>query len=302
MAAAPPMNLGAKSAHLNNTGAFLMQGKGASFDMEEDDETAATNYVGALQQFFGPSPKKIELDLGSMRSHEAYFLPDAYRGRSDFLRNTVVDLMTESRNNFLTSVILPMRHTDNPNMKWSSFKFDQTLVDFEPEQGVPRYVSVRSEQHAEYMQRRGIALYLNHGFANSDLGRLDYNLKLNAIACATQETMCQEGLLAMLDTKMVYKELAAKKHYREGASVAPSKIRTDSMQRWASVQKVDRGWHMLDAEINHQMHAESIYPDAWIVPPRMRHYAVLGQAAETEYFRAGPISRINQCRRRQIRR
>ena len=106
-----PLPPGARAAALSNTAAFINGTSNPSgIQAEKADPNAATNYVGAMQQFFGPSPKKIDLDLESMRPHEAYFLPDAYKGRSDFLRNTVVDLMSErKRNNFLTSVILPLR-------------------------------------------------------------------------------------------------------------------------------------------------------------------------------------------------
>ena len=36
--------------------------------------------------------------------------------------------------------ILPWRQQDNPNIAWDLVKFDKTLIDMEPEQGVPRYV------------------------------------------------------------------------------------------------------------------------------------------------------------------
>ena len=32
---------------------------------------------------------------------------------------------------------------------------------------------------------------------------------------------------------------------------------------------------------------------SWIVPPRMTIFAAMGQAAETEYYRAGPAARVN---------
>ena len=74
-------------------------------------------------------------------------------------------------NSFMTSEILPWKYQENPNIAWDSIKFDKTLVDLEPEQGVPRYVTVEREAHTDYMVRRGLALLVNHGFAATPGGQ-----------------------------------------------------------------------------------------------------------------------------------
>ena len=68
--------------------------------------------------------------------HEAWFLPDAYKGRNDYIRETIVQMLV-NYNNFMCQEILPWRQQDNPNIAWDSIKFDKTLVDLEPEQGYP---------------------------------------------------------------------------------------------------------------------------------------------------------------------
>lgn len=81
-------------------------------------------------------------------------------------------------NSFMTSEILPWKYQENPNIAWDSIKFDKTLVDLEPEQGVPRYVTVEREGHTDYMVRRGLALIVNHGFAGGALQPHSRKLKL----------------------------------------------------------------------------------------------------------------------------
>ena len=44
----------------------------------------------------------------------------------------------------------------------------------EPEQGIPRYVTVERETHTDYMVRRGLALIVNHGFAATPGGQKDF--------------------------------------------------------------------------------------------------------------------------------
>jgi len=92
------------------------------------------------------------------------------QGRNDYIKETLVQLIV-NYNSFITSEILPCeclpafhvsffrtppryphrfrdsslqtgRQQENPNIAWEKVTFDKTLVDLEPEQGVPRYVTV----------------------------------------------------------------------------------------------------------------------------------------------------------------
>jgi hypothetical protein len=80
------------------------------------------------------------------------------QGRNDYIKETLVQLIV-NYNSFITSEILPCesrsteslsyrlslltgRQQENPNIAWEKVIFDKTLVDLEPEQGVPRYVTV----------------------------------------------------------------------------------------------------------------------------------------------------------------
>jgi hypothetical protein len=99
------------------------------------------NYYNALQPYLGPMTKAVDHQPSDAFPHEAYFLPDAYQGRNDYIRETLVQLVV-NYNSFITSEILPWRQQENPGIAWDSITFDKTLVDMEPEQGVPRYVTV----------------------------------------------------------------------------------------------------------------------------------------------------------------
>ena len=66
--------------------------------------------------------------------------------------------------------------------------FDNAFVDYEPEQGVPRLLTQRSATFQDHMSRRGIAFVVNHGFANTEGGRLDFFYKLAHMKHVLQET------------------------------------------------------------------------------------------------------------------
>jgi hypothetical protein len=187
-------------------------------------------------------------------------------------------------------IVYAGRQQDNPNLAWNTITFDKTLVDLEPEQGVPRYVTVEREQHTDYMVRRGIALIVNHGFAATEEGQKDFLYKLATIAGAVQETCDQAGVVALLRAKSEYKQHEVN-HSRNCNSAYEAY--QPELWRFGIVQHAERGWYHLDAEAEHVMRLEGIQPDTWIVPPRMTIFAAMGQQAETEYSRAGPDARAN---------
>ena len=156
-------------------------GMGPELYRGEGGLATAGEYHNALEPFLGPPTKSIDYQPSHRFPHEAWFLPDAYQGRNDYVRETIVQTVV-NYNSFVTSQILPWKQQDNPNIAWDSIKFDKTLIDMEPEQGVPRYVTVEREAHTDYMVRRGLALIVNHGFAATPGGQKDFLYKVATIA------------------------------------------------------------------------------------------------------------------------
>jgi hypothetical protein len=251
-------------------------------------------YGEMVEPFWGPPSRKLDEDQSTRYPHEAYFLQDAYAGRNDYIRQTIVYAVV-NQNSFMTRVILPWRHQENPNIAWEKVQFNRTIADLEPEQGVPRYVTVEKEKHSDAMVRRGLALIVNHGFAATPGGQSDWAWKLATIAGAMQETCDQDGLLALLACKDQYQT------FRD-AAVDQLEMQEEAKQvaqedrelfRFGVVQREDRGWIALDAEAEYEMRLQHVQPNSWIVPPRMLNFVALGQKAETEYYRAGDEARAN---------
>jgi hypothetical protein len=255
----------------------------------EGSHVTGGDYYNRLEPFLGPPTKSIDYQPSDQFPHEAWFLPDAYKGRNDYIRETIVQMVV-NYNSFITSEILPWRQQNNPNIAWDSIKFDKTLIDLEPEQGVPRYVTVERESHSDYMVRRGLALIVNHGFAATEGGRKDFAYKVATIAGAVQETCDQSGIMALLRSKNEYRHLVSSKIRNANDAF---ECFNHELWRFGIVQHSERGWYHLDAESQHCMRLENIEPDTWIVPSRMTSYAAMGQMAETEYYRAGADARLN---------
>lgn len=266
---------------------------GAGYPGTVGNHMTVRDYGAMVEPFFGPPSKPIADNTDSRYPHEAFFLQDAYNGRNDYIRQTIVYAVV-NQNSFMTKYILPWRNQDNPNIAWEKVQFNRTLMDLEPEQGVPRYVTVEKEAHSDKMVRRGLALIVNHGFAATPGGQNDWAWKMATIAGAMQETCDQDGLLTLLGCKDTYKALRTPLVYG-AAEKAASKTRQEDRElfQFGIVQREDRGWISLDAEAEYEMRLQHVQPDSWIVPPRMLNFVALGQPAETEYYRAGEEARAN---------
>lgn len=278
-------------AHTGGPALWLENG-GANSGAANINDTANT-YPTKLLPFFGPRPPASPDDaLRANRPFEAYFLPDAYKGRNDYLSSTLVEILL-SGNSFITSRCLPMMHRDDPNIRWSTMKFDSTLVDYEAEQGVPRLITSRSATYQDFMSRRGIAFLINHGFANTPAGQMDFFYKFSAMATAMQETLDQEGILAIINCKNEYPSITSSlpEALRIGGMEPVQCFRT-AVDQWGMIQKGERAFVHLDEIVKAAMSREGVYPDTWLVPPGMRSYVTL-EPAESEYFRAGPAARTN---------
>ena len=126
-----------------------------------DSSTTGDNF-GHLEAFFGPYRGSNEdMRADSRLSHETYNLPKAYEGKNKFLEE-VLDFKIKAESDFYTKAILPWAACEDLTVNWDVFSFDRTLLDLEPEQGAPRFVTATQEQHSDRLLRRGLAFIIEH--------------------------------------------------------------------------------------------------------------------------------------------
>jgi len=244
-----------------------------------------------LESFFGPYRGSHEsMSADQQLSHETYNLPKSYEGKNKFLEE-VLDFKIRKEDEFYTARLLPWQATDDLHVKWEIFSFDRTLVDLEPHQGVPRYVTASTESHSDNLLRRGLAFVIEHGFYKTARGKRHFNLNLAQITDAVHTT-CYFGVIhALLQGQNFYKEWNRK----FGRQVARH---NDLMQmerrRWGIVQKSPNGLYLLDAEIRHEMKREGIVPNIWVFPDRMLIYVNMVGEHQTSYSQRGPEANSNR--------
>ena len=238
-----------------------------------------------MQQFFGPLRNSDIATVAADRfAHETHNLPKAYEGRNKFLMATIDFLITKD-DDWYTRVILPWEFTEELHVAWNIWRFNKTMMDYEPHQGVPRYVSQESETHSASMVRRGLAFIIEHGFYQTELGRQHYLMNLRQITEAVHETVYYGVIHALLGADNHYKQWQLKHGAVNNQNI--NRIMRDDRLQWACVQKDVKGLYILDAEIKDRMRRAGIEPTAWVFPGKMAIYASMVPEYFTEYSRGG---------------
>ena len=244
--------------------------------------TAPTN---KWSPFFGtPEGYHEDVRADDQLSHETYNLPKAYEGKNKRLED-ILDFMIRQEDEFYTRELLPWEYTDDIHIVWDVWKFNRTLADVVPEQGISRLVTQESERHTENLVRRGLAFQLEHGFMTTEYGRRNYALNLQQISDAVHTT-CYFGVMhALFAGQNYYKEYRRKfARFVKG----PRTLFRHERQMWACLQKDIKGVYIMDAEIKHHMKINGITPNVLVLPPKAGIYVSMVPPSETVYNERGP--------------
>jgi len=241
-----------------------------------------------MQKYFGPLRNSdVDTFASDAFAHETHNLPRAFVGRNKFLMATIDFLITKD-DDWYTRSVLPWLYTEELHVKWNIWRFNKTMMDYEPEQGVPRYVSYESESRSDSLVRRGLAFIIEHGFYKTELGRQHYLMNLKQIVEAVHETVYFGVMHELMAAPNFYQQ------WQEKHGNAPSIITNDAVnalaeERWrfACVQKDIKGLFILDAEVKDRMRRVGIEPTSWIFPSKMAIYASMVPEYFNEYIRAG---------------
>ena len=251
---------------------------------------ATTSADNPFEPFFGPISVQDNQNVRAedVFSHETYNLPKAYEGKNLHLQD-VIDFLVTREDDWYTARVLPWKTTDQLSIKWNIFRFNKTMMDLEPHQGVPRYVTAESESRSDRLVRRGLAFIIEHGFFSTEQGRRHYMYNLEQITSSVHET-CFFGVLHSL--------LAGKNHYKEWNRQYGRRVQRVAdllsleRHRFAICQKTERGLYLLDAELKDSMKYNDVYPDTWIFPSKMSIYVSMVPSTEVSYQEVGRSSAV----------
>jgi hypothetical protein len=250
-----------------------------------NDQSVRTASDQGLEGMLGSIPAfNGRQRAGEQFSKETFDGKDRYEDEVEWITG-VLDWAIRDNADFWCTQILPWKYTDSLHFAWNVWKFDRTIMDIEPHQGVPRLVTSSRESRSSSLIRRGLAFMIEHGFYNTDQGRETFALNIKQIADAVQTTCYSDVLHSLLQADNYYKDW----HLKFGMpGRRQDDIAVQERRRWSIVSKSPKGLYLLDADLKREFRREGITPSQWIWPDRMMVYLQMVPESETVYSQRGP--------------
>ena len=143
------------------TGRAYDSTRGASIGRNDNSvATAPGGDANDFASFLGPLPPFSGRQRADEKfSRETWDMPDKYADEVQFLTH-VLDFFIIDQAEFWCNRVLPWAKTEQLHFKWNVWKFDRTIADIEPHQGVPRLVTSSRESRSASLIRRGLAFMI----------------------------------------------------------------------------------------------------------------------------------------------
>lgn len=238
----------------------------------------------AWASYFGPPNGEIRTNAYDKMKYETYDLPEVYKGRNIFLKETIEGFINE-KNPWYTSVCLPYHYTPEMHIRWNEYRFNRTLAGVVPHEGISRLVTSSKRQFESHTIRHGLAFILEHGFMNTEEGKRQYMFNIRGIRDCVQETNNFDVVAALLHARRYDLEWEAK-HGMRDLPFGP--IAARKVTEWAIVQKSMDGLDIMHEEYLDRLARYHVKPNMWVWHPRMCLYTQIVPQSEKEYFITGP--------------
>lgn len=168
--------------------------------------------IDSLKDFFGVPPNRVDADTfnraDDFYEQESNDYPEAFKIgwgdgqiRNGHLSRVLMEKTEASESPYIT-ILAPWEFAgDDTGLKysWSLIKFNQAILDREPEEAVPRLLNNTRASGSASMVRYGIAMLLEVNFAETRIGREMFRCNIEQIRIATVETASYGALVNMLE-------------------------------------------------------------------------------------------------------
>lgn len=215
-----------------------------------------------------------------------YGLPDAGFGMSEEFLGTVINMQILTGEVWYTQVVLPIIKDMNlKGIRWNKYNFDHHAPDLIPIEGVARLLDVQRETQSRGFLRQGLAFHMEHGFMETDEGRMVYQGHLAQIANAVQEANNFDVIHALVTAKRYEQEWIAKYGTIESKDIY-ARLR-DEKQTWAILQKGKNAFETLDSILTRKTRRWQVNMTAYIFPEDASSYLRLVPHEKTDFYMAG---------------
>ena len=240
-----------------------------------------------LQYFFGdPSvPEKLR-DYKEHHAHSFHF-PDAFNGRNERLRDTLVSLLMHAPDQWMTQAILPWRQMEGVDYTWDEHIYDPRILQRVPYEGTSRMVTSMRREYRARAVRRGIGLIIESGFYATEKGREDFYRSLQNIRHCVQETCNFDGLYALLTCDHYDFMYDRSKQMRSSRNVKRA-MHFDIMTFGILQKDSDKGFDKVVELAKQRMARYGSKPDSIIISSSQSIFMTLAPEERYKYSVGGP--------------
>lgn len=248
--------------------------------------TGSLDAGNKYEKYFGPPIGEVKPSPYDKIPYTNYDLPEYYKGKNLFLRDTIDGLIMDASDRWYTTVALPWAQTDQLHLIWNEWHFNTSLVGRVPHEGISRLVTSSKKQFRDHVVRHGIAFIMEADLFGTPEGDEQYRRNVKGIVRSVQETQDHDTVFALLSAKNYFK-MWEDKFGRLG--ITYQKILETEIENYASIVRDERRLYILVEKHQRLMRKNGADPDLIILPPESKIYLSMEQGNDRiEYTTAGP--------------
>lgn len=218
-------------------------------------------------------------------AYQNYDLPELYRGKNLFLRDTLDGYIMQD-NEWYTTIALPWIVTDQQHIKFNKFEFNRMLVGKVPHEGISRNITTSKSQFSGHTERHGVGFVMEGDLAGTPQGDVQYMRNIMGISQSCQETANHDVLYELLRCKDYKKEFNAL--YRlYGQSI--DRVRDREVNQFACVAADPDCLDVIVEEYKKLLTGRRVAADLLILWPGAQIYmTMVSHGTRTKYWQYGP--------------
>ena len=267
-----------------------------TLSIAQRDPIGTQSWSGASrvhEPFLGPMPTLARVDPYEGRNVQFWTLPENYKGRNLYLKDTIRDLMFTEEDSFMFKYISPPYPTNEINIMWTEFEAKAHLLDITPPTTRSHQIAQSRTIRRAQLFRWGIEAEFESDFLKTAFGRVSFLAALRQIANSVKETFHQQAIRALTLCHRQQNQFL-KETSQPSLNEFERFLRTDK-ERFGMVNKTKNALEKLDLLINKEMQMYGGVADAYLIPEEIAIHTTIVPPEKTDYYLAGDMgpNRVN---------
>ena len=148
--------------------------------------TGSVDSGNKYYKYLGPPVGEITPIPYDKTPYTNYDLPEYYKGKNLFLRDTIDGFIMDDSNRWYTTLALPWAQTDQMHVQWNEWHFNTVLAGRVPHEGISRLITSSKKMFRDHVVRRGLAFVMEADFFGTPEGDQHYQRNILGIAQSVQ--------------------------------------------------------------------------------------------------------------------